>query len=448
MKYQASFLPEASPSILADIFGPVRSHEADGRTVFVTRPFDSLEHLKTLCGTFQSRMERGNRSFSGSVIQAAGEVPPTDAAAFQAFTPLKVTLVSSAGHPVGSIDLLLAPDRVMMSREEDATIEAVTPALMPQSRITDPVILAAIKNSGDVARMFLDWENKTYPTDETDLSEWLIPTYGLNPDLASNLAVHMRTYLADPQHRGMDTSPNPENLGVEIDKGSKYTRDHMKELLDSLVSEYNKRHPKVAVPPIEHPLENPAAHRRTLARLAKQFDQDLVEYQHKRNVGETSEPAGDVVAPDQTEPTFVVQQHQAERAGLHYDFRLAQAGVLKSWAVRHLPMLLSGEKDKVLAVETEPHPLEYGQFEGSASAETPCDHALATLDAIMQSASIPVGQHDAGQVSIWDAGSYETVSQDEGHWKFTIHGSQLQGTFTLIRTAGDRWLLRRTKGDA
>ena len=58
----------------------------------------------------------------------------------------------------------------------------------------------------------------------------------------------------------------------------------------------------------------------------------LIRYHAKRDFKQTREPAGAVEkSPTSPAALFVIQKHDASR--LHYDFRLAIDGVLKSWAV-------------------------------------------------------------------------------------------------------------------
>jgi len=157
----------------------------------------------------------------------------------------------------------------------------------------------------------------------------------------------------------------------------------------------------------------------------------LQEYRRKRKFRETPEPSGKVVR--QAGNHFVVQEHHARR--LHYDFRLEVDGVLKSWAVPKGPSL--NPADKRLAVQTEDHPLDYGTFEGT----------------------IPAGHYGAGEVAIWDHGTFEpegNMSASEqinrGEIKFKLYGQKLKGSFVLVRLRGDgqkkNWLLIKHRDEA
>lgn len=134
----------------------------------------------------------------------------------------------------------------------------------------------------------------------------------------------------------------------------------------------------------------------------------LSKYRTKRKFESTPEPKGKK-AKIKGELSFVVQRHQASH--LHYDFRLAMNGVLKSWAVPKGP-----PKDppvKRLAVMVEDHPLEYGKFHGV----------------------IPKGNYGAGTVEIWDKGTYRVIggSISKGDLKFMLFGEKLRGEFALVK---------------
>src|SRR5690606_15462174 len=88
-------------------------------------------------------------------------------------------------------------------------------------------------------------------------------------------------------------------------------------------------------------------------------EEALAEYRSMRDASKTPEPMGGGPITGSGD-SFVIQEHHATR--LHYDFRLERDGVLVSWAV---PKGVPDDPAKNhLAVHTEDHPLEYGQFEG------------------------------------------------------------------------------------
>jgi DNA ligase D-like protein (predicted 3'-phosphoesterase) len=87
------------------------------------------------------------------------------------------------------------------------------------------------------------------------------------------------------------------------------------------------------------------------------------------------------------------------------------------------------------------HPLDYADFEGV----------------------IPEGQYGAGSVIVWDRGTYDNLTEqdgaekpvaralEDGHLLIELHGQKLKGGYALQRigAAGDpKWLLIKTRGRA
>jgi len=166
-------------------------------------------------------------------------------------------------------------------------------------------------------------------------------------------------------------------------------------------------------------------------------DSKLEEYKKRRDFRSTGEPSGEGGSGSAENPLFVIQKHDA--SSLHYDFRIEVDGVLKSWAVPKGPS--TDPREKRLAMPTEDHPLEYGDFEGV----------------------IPEDEYGGGTVLIWDRGTYENLKEDdegksvavgkcleEGHVTIYIRGEKLTGGYALIRTdkgKNERWLLVKLDDD-
>ena len=155
---------------------------------------------------------------------------------------------------------------------------------------------------------------------------------------------------------------------------------------------------------------------------------DIETYNRKRDFSKTREPRGRTLKGKGD--SFVVQKHDASR--LHWDFRLELDGVLKSWAVPKGPSL--DPDDKRLAVRTEDHPLDYGEFEGV----------------------IPKGEYGGGTVMLWDRGRWEpepgkdpSKTIEEGHLHFTLEGERMKGEWVMFRLKGrpgerqEPWMLKK-----
>ncbi|HEY0664885.1 MAG TPA: DNA ligase D [Gallionella sp.] len=138
----------------------------------------------------------------------------------------------------------------------------------------------------------------------------------------------------------------------------------------------------------------------------------LNEYRRKRDFRRSPEPVA-TTTPAGAVPAlgghlYVMHKHAARR--LHFDLRMEQAGVLRSWALPRGAPLEHG--DKRLAIEVEDHPLEYGTFEGT----------------------IPKNEYGGGTVMLWDVGMWQQSGRnDDQQIDFTLTGTKLRGAWTLVR---------------
>ena len=159
---------------------------------------------------------------------------------------------------------------------------------------------------------------------------------------------------------------------------------------------------------------------------------DIDTYNRKRDFSKTKEPKGRKLKGKGD--SFVVQKHAASR--LHWDFRLELDGVLKSWAVPKGPSLDPGENR--LAMRTEDHPLDYGDFEGT----------------------IPRGEYGGGTVMLWDQGRWipdprkdPSKTIEEGHLHFTLEGDRMKGEWVMFRLKpkpgekAEPWMLKKVTDD-
>jgi bifunctional non-homologous end joining protein LigD len=143
----------------------------------------------------------------------------------------------------------------------------------------------------------------------------------------------------------------------------------------------------------------------------------LGEYRRKRSFDRTPEPEPDGLPGGGAR--FVVHEHHARR--LHWDLRLEHDGALASWAIPNgIP---EDPKHNRKAVHVEDHPLSYIDFHGT----------------------IPAGSYGAGEVTIWDEGTYECEKWEPGKVVVVFRGKQLQGRYALFRAGRTEkdWMIHR-----
>ena len=121
-------------------------------------------------------------------------------------------------------------------------------------------------------------------------------------------------------------------------------------------------------------------------------------------------PSGDDATSDGADlrPAFVVHDHRRPRP--HFDLRLEEDGVLRSWAVpRGLPQ--PGENRLAIAVG---------------------DHELDHL------------RYTDEHKSVADIGWWEEHDRNDRRLVFTLHGRDDDVRYVFVHTDGNQWLLRRT----
>jgi len=148
----------------------------------------------------------------------------------------------------------------------------------------------------------------------------------------------------------------------------------------------------------------------------------LKKYKEKRNPEKTPEPFEE--KDTTTGDVFVIQDHKAKKAGRHWDFRIEEDGVLKSFVIkkRKLPK----GKEKILCVPTENHPVQYWSFSGK----------------------IPEG-YGAGTVKIYDRGTVDKIegSIKSGKLVFKLNGKKEKGTYKLYKTPIG-WMLQEVQKES
>ncbi len=143
--------------------------------------------------------------------------------------------------------------------------------------------------------------------------------------------------------------------------------------------------------------------------------EQLKSYEKKREFTKTPEPAPQPL--EEGTNRFVVHRHHASR--LHYDLRLEKDGVLKSWAVpKGLP---PRPGIKRLAIQTEDHPIEYLNFEGT----------------------IPKGEYGGGDMWVYASGKYEVTKDKKDSTYVRLSSKAVNGEYRIIPTRGNENLLER-----
>ena len=128
---------------------------------------------------------------------------------------------------------------------------------------------------------------------------------------------------------------------------------------------------------------------------------------------------------------FVIHEHHAKRAGLHWDIRIQFKACkhkndlcLYSFATRKLPDFVDGKLKKILLFQTPDHEKWWLTFEGELKEG-----------------------YGAGRVYIWDKGNIIWREKRNNLFIITFKGHKLKGSYVFLKLENDRdeWLFFKSK---
>ncbi len=116
---------------------------------------------------------------------------------------------------------------------------------------------------------------------------------------------------------------------------------------------------------------------------------------------------------------FLIHQHYADKAGLHYDLRLGYEGVLKSFACRKISGLIKGDVKKILLFKQPDHDASWFDFEGEIK-----------------------DGYGAGRIYLWDKGTFRIIQWKDNVITLNFTGTKLNGEYTLLLyKPPDQWIM-------
>lgn len=115
---------------------------------------------------------------------------------------------------------------------------------------------------------------------------------------------------------------------------------------------------------------------------------------------------------------YVVHEHRAKRAGLHYDLRFESSRLTKSiesYSSRHPLPRVAGIKR--MLIKQPNHDKRWLSFEGEIESG-----------------------YGAGTLKIWDKGTIQEISSSRNSRILKFNGNRLSGEYVLVKLDSNRYL--------